>query len=78
VIQQSSPIDNALRRIVSLIDQSQIAISADIDVIRNRADDPRPALRLIATELRNLAQEAVYQAGRVEELAEEYNESPGG
>jgi hypothetical protein len=74
VIQQGSPIDNILRRIASLIHQSQAAINADIDVIRDRADDPRPALRLIANELRNLAQEAVYLAGRAEELAEEYTE----
>jgi hypothetical protein len=74
VIQQGSPIDNILRRIASLIQQSQAAINADIDVIRDTADDPRPALRLIANELRNLAQEAVYLAGRAEELAEEYTE----
>jgi hypothetical protein len=68
MIEPGSPTYNVLARIADMMEKANVSVTADIDLLVNRAADPRPGMKLLISQLRNLSGEANYQAERLEEL----------
>lgn len=68
MVEPGSPIDGVLTRIANMMQQANDKVDAEIDLIRNKADDPRPGMRLLMKALEDLAGEVGYQAKRLENL----------
>jgi hypothetical protein len=59
-----------------MLEVGQTASRAQSDVIANIADDPRPALRQLATNMRNFGKDLNGAAERAEELADAWPDDP--
>jgi hypothetical protein len=77
MINQDSPIDGVLTRISDVMQKANTSVNADINLIRNIANDPRPGDEASRGALRDLSGEAGYQAGRLENLLNELDQQQG-
>jgi hypothetical protein len=75
MIEPGSEIDNILLRIADVMRRANTSVDAEVNLIRNVADHPRPGMRLLAKALRDLAGDAGYQAERLETLLAEHDAS---
>jgi hypothetical protein len=73
VIDDGSDIDRYLARVANMVSQLQVSSSADIDLIRNRADDPRPLLSQLAEILSRAGEELTFLGQRAQYLAADYS-----
>lgn len=69
MIDEGSAVGECLRRVTDLLTQKGKILTEYADYIKNVPDDPRLCLKVLAGDLRLLADDLVYQAGRAEELA---------
>lgn len=76
MLNHGEEIDRYLERVNDLLHGSHRSVSAQTDVIRRLAAEPRLLLKQIATELRHLAPEAEFLAERAETLADEWTPEP--
>jgi|HubBroStandDraft_6_1064221.scaffolds.fasta_scaffold279911_2 hypothetical protein len=72
MIERGSPVDGVLTRIDNMMEQAKVSTDSSIDLLRTKAADPRPGMRLLAKALRDLAGEANYQAERLENVLAQY------
>lgn len=73
VIGDGSDIDRYLARVTDMVSQLQVSTSADIDLIRNRADDPRPLLSQLGGILSRAGEELTFLGQRAAYLTAEYS-----
>jgi hypothetical protein len=73
VTDDGSDIDRYLARVANVVSQLQVSSNADIDRIRNRADDPRPLLSQLAGILSRAGEELTFLGQRAQYLAADYS-----